>query len=410
MAIPKRKTNLKIYQGYELNDRRQEMLDSITKHDTYLPESILHDDLDLGMLNFVTKNLKVVSDGNQIPILDRILTIQRWGEISNNWTFADDDGNINLPFISIVRRPDVQPGTNPSITRTIPDRREFHYATVKKWNGTSMGADVYKIPQPVAIDITFDVNIVCNKIRDLNRFNKIVLQKFSSRQAYTTVKGHYIPIVLEKINDNSPIEANDGRRYYLQTYEFIMLGFLIDEDEFEVTPAINRALLVYEFIDTPTSRSVIDNGVKVTIVNYTGNDIQTLFSVGEPIGTLFYVAINGDIQEQDVNYFHIVGTSNVVFSVAPLSSDDILIAYYPKKEGRLINSYGNIVTISHEYFTYDGSTLVFNTQHPIHSVIYLEIDGLADITALGYEKTGANEITLLTNPLLDSTIGIAYFY
>ena len=410
MSIPKRKTNLKVYQGHELVERRQELLDMITKHDTYLPESILHDDLDLGMLNFVSKNLKVVSDGNQIPILDRILTIQRWGEISNNWTVADDDGNLSLPFISIVRRPDVQPGTNPVITRTIPDRREFHYATVKKWNGTSLGADVYKIPQPVAVDITFEVNIVCNKIRDLNRFNKIVMQKFSSRQAYTTVKGHYIPIVLEKINDNSPIESMDGRRFYLQSYEFVMLGFLIDEDEFEVTPAINRALIVYEFLSTSTTRTTIDNGVKITIVNYTGNSTQTLFSVGEPIGTLFYVAVNGDIQEQDVNYYHIAGTSNIVFAVPPLTGSDIIIAYYPKREGNLINNYGHIVSITHEYFTYSGTTLVFNTLHPIDSIIYLEINGLADIAGLAYNKTGPNEITMLTPPLLGSVIGVAYFY
>ncbi len=410
MGIPKRKTNLKIYQGYELTDRRQQLLDMITKHDTYLPESVLHDDLDLGMLNFVTKNLKVVSDGKQIPILDRILTIQRWGEISNNWTFADDDGNIALPFISVVRRPDVQPGTNPVIQRTIPDRREFHYATVKKWNGTSMGADVYKIPQPVAVDITFEVIIVCNKIRDLNRFNKIVLQKFSSRQAYTTVKGHYIPIILEKINDNSPIESIDGRRFYLQTYEFVMLGFLIDEDEFEVTPAINRALMVYEIMDTPTSRKVIDRGVKITIVNYTGNSTQTLYSVGEPIGTLFYVAVNGDIQQRDVDYFHIAGTSNITFAVAPFAGDDIIIAYYPKKEGFLINSYGNIVNLSHEYFIYDGSTMVFNTLYAIDSIIYLEINGLVDIKGLFYNVTAPNEITILTNPLLGSKIGVAYFY
>jgi len=410
MGLPKRKTNLKIYQNYELVERRQELLDMITKHDTYLPESVLHDDLDLGMLNFVKNNLKVVSDGNQIPILDRILTIQRWGEISNNWTFADDDGNISLPFISVVRRPDVQPGTNPVIQRTIPDRREFHYATVKKWNGTSLGADVYKIPQPVAVDITFEVNIICNKIRDLNRFNKIVLQKFSSRQAYTTVKGHYVPIILEKINDNSPIESMDGRRFYLQTYEFVMLGFLIDEEEFEVTPAINRALLVYEIMDTPTTRKVVDNGVKITIVNYTGNSTQTLFSVGEPIGTLFYVAINGDIQQRDVDYFHIAGTSNITFAVAPLAGDDIIIAYYPKKQGYLINNYGNIVSLTHEYFTYDGSTLVFNTANPIDSIIYFEINGLVDIAGLMYNVTGSNEITLLTNPLLGSTIGVAYFY
>ena len=188
-------------------ERRQELLDRITKSDSYLPDSILHDDLDGGMLDFVKNNFVVVSDGNKIPIIPKILTIQRWGEFANNWEFSNDDGNVELPFIAVIRKPDVQPGTNPVTQRTIPDRRTFHYATVPTWNGTQVGADIYKMPQPVAIDITFEVTIVCNKFRDLNKFNKIVLQKFSSRQAYTSVKGHYIPIILDGIEDNSPVDT-----------------------------------------------------------------------------------------------------------------------------------------------------------------------------------------------------------
>lgn len=416
MSLPKQKNNIKIYQDHELVERRQEMLDDITKHDTYMPESILHDDLDLGMLEFVKKNLIVVSDGSQIPIIDRILTIQRWGEITANWTFTDSDGNITLPFISVIRKPDPQPGSNPVLQRTIPDRREFHYATVKKWVGNMMGADVYKMPQPVAIDISFEVNIICNKFRDLNKFNKVVLQKFSQRQAYTRVKGHYVPIILDRINDNSPIELMDGRRFYLQTYEFTMLGFLIDEDEFEVKPAISRALLVYEIMDTPIVKRYQDNGVRITIANYTGNGEQTLFSVGEKIGTLFYVAINGDLQIKDTNYYWIGDTSNITFPTPPPAGSDIIIAYYPKKSGQLYNNNGNIVYLTHEHYTFPddftevGDVWTINTTHPIQSIIYLEINGLVDIEGHSFEVTGTNEITLLLNPLLGSIIGIAYFY
>jgi hypothetical protein len=219
MGIPKRKNNIDVYggaresfQGKQVMERRQELLDRITKSDAYLPDSILHDDLDGGMLDFIKTNFVVVSDGTQIPIIPKILTIQRWGEFANNWEFSDDDGNVKVPFIAIIRKPDVQPGTNPVTQRTIPDRRTFHYASVPTWNGTQIGADIYKMPQPVAVDITFEVTIVCHKFRDLNKFNKIVLQKFSSRQAYTSVKGHYIPIILEGIEDNSPIPPFPARQ------------------------------------------------------------------------------------------------------------------------------------------------------------------------------------------------------
>jgi hypothetical protein len=284
MGLPKRKNNIKVYgvnTGSNAGDiigRRKELLENITKSDTYLPDSILHDDLDLGMLDFVKSNFKVISDSVQIPIVPKILTVQRWGEFTNNWSFSDEDGNIKLPFIAVVRKPDVQFGTNPAIQRTIPDRRQFFYATVPTWDGNQMGADVYKIPQPIAVDIGFDVTIVCTKFRDINKFNKIVLEHFSSRQAYTTVKGHYIPIVLDRIEDNTPMDTLDGRRFYVQNYSFTMLGFLIDDEEFEVKPAVNRSLLMTE-VDV-TSHKQSKPTIDLTIdCNYSGGSIIADYTV-----------------------------------------------------------------------------------------------------------------------------------
>jgi len=276
MSIPKRKNNIKVYgvnidtDGPAVTGRRKELLERITKSDSFLPDSILHDDLDLGMLDFVKENFKVISDGNQIPIIPKILTIQRWGEFTNNWTFSDEDGNMKLPFVAVVRKPDAQPGSNPAIQRTIPDRRDFFYASVPTWDGNKMGADVYKIPQPVAIDLTFDVTIVCTKFRDVNRFNKIVLQKFASRQAYTSVKGHYIPIVLDRIEDSTPMDTLDGRRFYIQNYTFTLLGFLIDDEEFEVKPAISRILKVAETDVTTKKKSPILVENEITIQSLYG--------------------------------------------------------------------------------------------------------------------------------------------
>jgi hypothetical protein len=182
MGMPRKKNNIDVYggneyyQGKQLTERRQELLDRITKSDSYLPDSILHDDLDKGMLDYIKDNFKITSDGKQIPIINKILTIQRWGEFTQNWSFSDDDGNAQLPFIATIRKPDVQFGTNPSVQRTVPDRHQFYYASVPTWNGTTMGADVYKIPQPIAVDISYEVTIVCGKFRDLNKFNKKVLQ------------------------------------------------------------------------------------------------------------------------------------------------------------------------------------------------------------------------------------------
>jgi hypothetical protein len=38
----------------------------------------------------------------------------------------------------------------------------------------------------------------------------------------------------------------EKRKYYIQKYEFTMMGFLIDEEQFEVFPAISRTFQVIE--------------------------------------------------------------------------------------------------------------------------------------------------------------------
>ncbi len=413
MGIPKKKNNIQVYLGKELLPRRQELLDFITKSDPYLPDSILHDDLDRGMLDYVEKNFVVVSDGKKIPMIPRILTIQRWAELQNTWEYSDEEGNINLPFISVVRKPDVQPGTNPSVLRTIPDRHRFHYSTVKKQDANGMlGADVYKIPQPIPVDISYDVTIVCNKFRDLNRFNKMVMQNFSSRQDYTTIKGHYVPLILERIEDNTPMDTIDGRRFYVQNYQFILLGFLIDAEEFEVKPAVNRTILLTEFVDTKKmSKKVVPKNIDIIITTLYGNGIQTIFGVGEPMDILFNVAINGLIQQLGVDYYHIAGTSKVTFVTPPPPGSVITITYYKGTSNAiLVNNQGFVLQVTTENFTYDGSSLIFTTSNPINDIVTFTINGLIESDDISFSVTGTNTVELSFTPIVGSKIGITYTY
>lgn len=259
MALPKKiKKNLNIapgplqsqypdgYNGITTPNRRRELADLINDDGTYLPKSLLHADLDRGMLDFVETQLKTTTNGKKINVIDRILTLQRWAEFSQTWKFSTQDKNVDLPFIVVVRKPDVQYGSNPALQYTIPDRKQFHYAKVPTWDGNRKGYDIYTIPQPVPVDITYDVKIICNRMRELNQFNRVTLQKFTSRQAYTFVKGHYIPIIMQSIGDESKIDTED-RRYYQQNYQFQLQGFLLDEEEFEVKPAISRSLVMFGF-------------------------------------------------------------------------------------------------------------------------------------------------------------------
>jgi hypothetical protein len=225
--------------------RRQELLDKINEHGTNLPKSILHEDLDRGFLDFVKNDLQLVVDGKKVPVVDILITTQNWAQFTKTWNFNDLDKNVTPPIITIVRTPEVKYGSTPSLQYTIPNRRQFYYAMVPNWENGRKGMDVYTIPQPVPVDIKFSIKIICNRMRELNSFNRIVLEKFSSRQAYAQIKGHYIPIIMDDVSDESVMDI-EKRKFYMQSYSFTMMGFLMDENEFEVRPAISRALTLME--------------------------------------------------------------------------------------------------------------------------------------------------------------------
>ena len=255
MALPKQvvKPTLPLVPKKTLSARREQLLEYINADGTYLPKSVLHADLDRGMLDFVKTELQVVTAGSIVPMIDILITTQNWSQYTETWTFTDMDYNPNPPFITVVRTPEVKYGTNPSLQYTIPNRKQFYYASVPTWNGNEQGMDIYTIPQPVPVDINYSVKIICNRMRELNELNKVVMQKFSSRQAYTFIKGQYVPIVLNNISDESQMTI-DSRKYYIQNYEFTMLGYLIDEDEFEVKPAIQRVTQLMEVETSTRSR------------------------------------------------------------------------------------------------------------------------------------------------------------
>ena len=254
MGFPKQiKKNIELTPYRTLYPRRVELLDKINEHGTFLPKSILHADLDGGFLNFVKNDLRVVTEGNVIPTTDILITTQNWAQFTQTWNFQDLDKNVSPPFITVVRAPEIKYGSLPSLLWTIPNRKQFYYASVPSFDGDRINLDVYKIPQPVPVDIKYSVKIICNRMRELNALNKTILQKFSSKQAYTQIKGHYIPIIMDNVSDESVMDV-EKRKYYIQSYDFTMMGFLMDEDEFEVKPGVERIFQLYEVTEGNDNR------------------------------------------------------------------------------------------------------------------------------------------------------------
>jgi hypothetical protein len=307
-------------------------LEYIKDDGTYLPKSVLHADLDKGMLNFCKEELKVVTAGQTVPFLDIIITTQNWAQYTETALFTDLDFNPSPPFITLVRIPEVKYGSNPALVYNIPNRKQFYYASVPTWNGNEQGMDIYTIPQPVPIDLKYSMKIICNRMRELNQLNKTVMQTFASRQAYTFIKGQYVPIILDNVSDESQLTI-DSRKYYIQNYDFTMLGYLIDEDEFEVKPAIQRITQLFE-LDTSTRKQrrnkypenpnefetnflfVSGNTTLVDMIDFTAN----MSIVGSDNVSTYDVYINDDYYGSDVNVIQI--TTNDILRIEVTKIDN----------------------------------------------------------------------------------------
>lgn len=335
MPLPKQvKPTLPLVPKKTLSARREQLLEYINEDGTYLPKSVLHADLDRGMLDFVKGDLEVVTAGKVVPMVDIIITTQNWSQYVETALFVDLDYNPEPPFITVVRSPEVKFGTNPALQYTIPNRKQFYYASVPTWNGNEQGMDIYTIPQPVPVDINYSVKIICNRMRELNELNKIVMQKFSSRQAYTFIKGQYVPIILNNISDESQMNL-ESRKYYVQSYDFTMLGYLIDEEEFEVKPAIARVAQIMELDTSIRGRKrknspenpdeflsnfyyVVGNNDLSDVVAYTANLTWADSSNVES----YDVYINDDYYGTDVQKIQI--TTNDVLRIQIVKQDDSL--------------------------------------------------------------------------------------
>jgi hypothetical protein len=299
MGLPQGfKKNVKFIKDKVGPDRRQEILDDIANQGTFLPRGVMYEDMDQTFVDFITDDLKIVIDGEEVPVI--FLTIQRWAEFSKTWQFSDKFENINLPFITIVRKPDIQVGQNQAGMWNIPGRRTYTYMKVPTFEGGRKGVDVYKIPQPVAVDVNYEVRLFCNRMRDLNKLNIKVQKEFKSRQSYLRVNGHPMPVYLENVGDESPIDDFESRRFYVQLFEMRLEGYILDEDDFEVVPAINRAMMVEEVTEEVSAPRVkVKAAVDESMVNY-----SFVFKAGSDDT----VTITPDF---DINFTDILFISNV---------------------------------------------------------------------------------------------------
>ncbi len=172
---------------------------------------------------------------------------------------------------------------------------------------------------------------------------------------------------------------------------------------------------MYEFIKGDTSINPINRAVNIINTSFIVKEGDTQFSVGENIGTLFSVSINGISQIRDLNFSHTNYTSKITFLQSLYPNSVVTINYYKGINSVMLDNTGKLIQFIREEFTYTGST-VFNLSQSINSLMTVETNGLAEEEHLedgddgGFVISTDKQIEYLYAPVLGSTISISYFF
>jgi hypothetical protein len=224
-------------------DRIEELMRKTDTETKYLPRTILLEDLDRGIFDYVnSEKIGLVVEGQKVPVF--YIENARWGEYQKTWKFMDDDKNVPTPYI-LVRRTGKEVGTRLGGKYRIPQPRKFRYLDVPILDDGQVIYLRFKMPEPVNIDLEYEVIFITKFRVDVNFFDEEMLRNFASRQDYIFVKGHPLPIHFEGFQETNPIENIDGDKYYVSKYTLKLLGMIQDEKEFEITKTSRKPRFGY---------------------------------------------------------------------------------------------------------------------------------------------------------------------
>lgn len=210
----------------------------------YLPKTVNIEDIDISVFEmFENEDFSIYVEDEElgdlkVPVF--YLTNERWGDFSKTWVLSDQDKNIVPPFITITRLRNPKKGTYAGTKYNIPNKRSFTYVNVPTFENGRYGYDIYSVPQPVAIDLQYEINLYTRYTVDVNQFLTCFTKNFSSLQYYIKVNGHFFRLTMEEsFGDESTVDSVDGNRYYNPKQTITVYGYLLDEKDFKIIKSYN---------------------------------------------------------------------------------------------------------------------------------------------------------------------------
>lgn len=226
-------------------NRRENYVKEILYKETPIPMALEYSDIDDSFKEFVDKTLDIAYDGKRLPTFT-LYSNQRFSEYSQTWSHVDDERNLLMNFKAVNRENNPKMGENQGGLWNIPGER--HYTILRKTilddNGTE-SYETYSMKQPYSIDLIYKINLITNKYELLNQFNALVNEAFKARQCYIRPNGHFIPMVIDDISDESEYSIED-RKFFSQTFTIKTMAYIIHEKDFKVESTPKRIMVVYD--------------------------------------------------------------------------------------------------------------------------------------------------------------------
>ena len=230
------KKNLTIVNEYwrkRGNAVRKGYQNAILEKAPVFPKPLEYDDIDKAVFDFVDTVISIVIDGKLIPTYT-LYSNQRFSEYTQMWEHSDENGNLYLNFKTINRDKNPSFGDNQGKLWNIPGQRKYTLLQrqVLDDNGTE-SYEIYTMKQPYAVDLKYTIGFITTTFDNLNKFNQKLNKLFQSRQFYIRPNGHYIPMVLEEISDETTYSISD-RKFFVQTATVKLMSYIIEPEDFEV--------------------------------------------------------------------------------------------------------------------------------------------------------------------------------
>lgn len=256
MGVRVYKNYIKLRQGYDPIENRENLTKEPLSYGTPFPKTLEYKDIDIAFKEWVERKLDISFEGKQLQTI-ALFTNQRFSEFMQAWEYTDESRNMLLNFKVVTRENNPKDGTIQGGDKNIPGDRTFllKREVLTDKNGRTYIKD-YRIRQPFAVDLTYEVSVVTNKFELLNEFNEMVNDRFKAFQDYIAPNGYYLPMELKDISDKSEYNIND-RQFFSQSYTIQVMAYILRDGDFvEEEKPVMRSICMED--TAPANRSMVE--------------------------------------------------------------------------------------------------------------------------------------------------------